>query len=58
MCVCVCVCACVPVCMCLLHSYQVRPITAATLEKPDPAALHLAEDSDEDDKEEGRSWKR
>ncbi|XP_064405280.1 RNA-binding protein 26-like [Halichondria panicea] len=39
------------------NNEQIMPIAGAILLKPDPAALHLAEDSD-DDKEESRSWKR
>ncbi len=41
----------------LTFAVQIMPIAGAILLKPDPAALHLAEDSD-DDKEESRSWKR
>ncbi len=35
---------------------QASPIATTILAKPDPAALHLAEDSEDD--EESCSWKR
>lgn len=45
-------------CMFISHFTQLLGPITPTLTKLDPEELHLVEDSDDEEEEEGRSWRR